>query len=125
MDMGSFVVGLLIGVIAVVLILRTHSAREIRKRTKEDFDKNFSKWSRQIWARHTLRFPESIQMLSPQFCAIYAEAAAAEAGELIQICGLGYGKALEFLMKDYAKRENPDLHRDRAVHPWKVCKTVY
>jgi hypothetical protein len=47
-------------------------------------------------------FSESISSLSPSFCEIYLQAMAAEAHGLDQICGVGYRKALEFLIKDYA-----------------------
>jgi hypothetical protein len=46
-------------------------------------------------------FEQSIRDISPAFCEIYNEAAAAEAGGLKQICGVGYRKAVEFLVKDY------------------------
>ncbi|CAM4463867.1 DUF4145 domain-containing protein [Paenibacillus xylanexedens] len=39
--------------------------------------------------------------LSPNFIKIYNQAAAAELGELTEICGAGYRKSLEFLIKDY------------------------
>src|SRR5207249_6108225 len=31
---------------------------------------------------------------------------------LNQVCGVGYGKALEFLIKDYAKHENPNARAE-------------
>lgn len=42
-----------------------------------------------------------IVALSPNFVAIATEAKAAEEMALLQICGPGYRKALEFLIKDY------------------------
>ena len=40
--------------------------------------------------------------LSPSFVKIYNEAYAAEQMSLMEVCGVGYRKALEFLVKDYA-----------------------
>lgn len=46
-------------------------------------------------------FNETIQSISSSFVSIYNEAYAAEQMGLYQICGVGYRKALEFLVKDY------------------------
>ena len=51
--------------------------------------------------------PEEVAKLSPQFVAIYGEAAVAEARGLPQIAGCGYRKALEFLVKDFCIMEKP------------------
>jgi hypothetical protein len=47
------------------------------------------------------KFTQDIELLSPSFCTIYKEAAHAEDMGLTQICGGGFRKALEFLIKDY------------------------
>jgi len=52
-------------------------------------------------------FAEIIQKLSPSFCKIFNESLAAEQQELLQICGVGYRKALEFLVKDYLIERRP------------------
>ena len=46
-------------------------------------------------------FPETIQAISPQFRIIFNQALQAEENKLDQICGPGYRKALEFLVKDF------------------------
>lgn len=46
-------------------------------------------------------FSEAITSLSPNFVSIYKQAALAESLGLDQICGIGYRKAIEFLVKDY------------------------
>lgn len=46
-------------------------------------------------------FNGTIKDVSPQFCDIYNQAYAAEQIGLEQITGVGYRKALEFLIKDY------------------------
>jgi len=47
-------------------------------------------------------FNEHINSVSPNFTIIYNEALSAEQQNLKEICGVGYRKALEFLIKDYA-----------------------
>ena len=47
-------------------------------------------------------FSEIIKTISPQFSIIYNQAYFAEQNNLNQITGVGYRKALEFLIKDYA-----------------------
>lgn len=46
-------------------------------------------------------FSETINRVSPSFQNIYNQSLKAENDELNQICGPGYRKALEFLIKDY------------------------
>ncbi|MFH2125995.1 MAG: hypothetical protein ABIK12_05735 [Pseudomonadota bacterium] len=47
------------------------------------------------------QFEEEISGLSPDFVKIYQQAHVAEKHNLDEICGVGYRKALEFLIKDY------------------------
>jgi len=47
-------------------------------------------------------FSEHINTVSPNFTIIYNESFSAEQQNLKEICGVGYRKALEFLIKDYA-----------------------
>jgi hypothetical protein len=49
-----------------------------------------------------------IKAVSPDFVAIFGEAEVAEKYGLGLICGPGYKKALEFLIKDYVIRAHPD-----------------
>jgi hypothetical protein len=57
-------------------------------------------------------FPTEITALSPKFVEIFNEAAAAEAAGLLEIAGPGYGKALEFLVKDYLIEAHPAAAED-------------
>lgn len=57
-------------------------------------------------------FSETISGLSPGFVEIYNEAKTAGAFDLMQIVGIGYRKALEFLVKDYATFRNPAQEAD-------------
>lgn len=47
-------------------------------------------------------FSDAIKQLSPNFVQIYHQSEHSEADNLSEICGMGYRKALEFLIKDYA-----------------------
>ncbi|ANH83093.1 hypothetical protein A8C56_20795 [Niabella ginsenosidivorans] len=53
-------------------------------------------------------FSNTIKGISVQFEIIYNQAYSAEQQNLIEICGVGYRKALEFLIKDYAIQNHPD-----------------
>lgn len=50
----------------------------------------------------------SICKLSPKFVEIFHQAEKAENFELTELCGIGYRKALEFLVKDYAISIHPE-----------------
>ncbi|GAA4448677.1 hypothetical protein GCM10023189_06890 [Nibrella saemangeumensis] len=52
-------------------------------------------------------FSDEIAKISSGFIKIYNEAYAAEQQGLTEICGVGYRKALEFLIKDYAIKKHP------------------
>jgi len=49
----------------------------------------------------------TIQAVSPDFVTIYGEAERAEQSGFKLVCGPGYRKALEFLIKDYVIRSHP------------------
>ncbi len=55
---------------------------------------------------------EEIRNLSPNFVETYGQAAAAEQYKLNQVAGVGYRKALEFLIKDYCIARHPDSRRN-------------
>jgi hypothetical protein len=60
-------------------------------------------------------FPENIKSISPSFCSIYAQAKSAEEQGLSDICGVGYRKALEFLIKDYLINKKAELGLDKET----------
>lgn len=84
-------------------------SNKLNDRIIEEMDLQFSLLQNGLL--YSRDFSDAIQRISPLFCQIYGEARAAEKGHLTQICGVGYGKALEFLIKDYAKLENPGLEQ--------------
>lgn len=53
------------------------------------------------------KFGDEINNLSPSFQVIYNQSLEAEEIGLNEICGMGYRKALEFLVKDFAIKNNP------------------
>ena len=57
-------------------------------------------------------FGPIINEISPAFCDIYNQAYAAQQMNLFQICGVGYRKALEFLIKDYILSFMEDEKKD-------------
>lgn len=66
----------------------------------------------QTYDSNEKQFTQDIRELSPRFVEIYLQANKAEKMGLTQICGMGYRKALEVLVKEYAIYKNPD---DEAV----------
>lgn len=56
----------------------------------------------------------SINKISPNFEVLFSQAEEAEKAKLDQICGMGYRKSLEFLIKDYAVYKHP-ADKDKIV----------
>lgn len=55
-----------------------------------------------------MEFSEHIKVISPKFVDIYNKSEKAESEGLYEICGMGYRKALDFLIKDFWILQNPD-----------------
>ena len=73
-------------------------------------DNNEFYFARTLLGKHKRKeFSELISSLSASFVEIYNEASSAEENGLNQICGVGYRKALEFLIKDYIIFKDKDL----------------
>lgn len=70
-------------------------------------------------------FDQKISDLSPQFVKIYNQALAAEYSHLDEIAGIGYRKALEFLIKDFAIHEHPDDEETIKAKPLAQCIKTY
>ena len=58
-----------------------------------------------------VNLPKNIEKVSPMFVEIYSQAEVAETENLDLIAGVGYRKAAEFLIKDYAISKNPDKEK--------------
>ena len=77
------------------------------------------------WSLEKEEFPAVINKFSPKFSEIYNEAIGAEKRGYKNICGAGYRKALEFLIKDYLINE---IHNDPAAireEPLGACINRY
>lgn len=71
------------------------------------------------------QFSENIIALSPEFNKIYNQSLHAEQASLSEICGVGYRKALEFLIKDFCISENaPDTEKIKKM-PLMQCISAY
>lgn len=70
-------------------------------------------------------FDSGIEDLSPQFVKIYNQSLAAESSGLDEIAGLGYRKAVEFLVKDFCIHQNPDGEETIKELPLSQCITRY
>lgn len=68
---------------------------------------------------------DEVGALSPQFIDIFGQAEEAEAHGLIEICGLGYRKSLEFLIKDFCMAENPSEIEEIKSLPLAQCITRF
>ena len=64
-------------------------------------------------------------MVSPEFVTIYQQAVQAEKSGLDQIAGIGYRRALEFLVKDYCKQRHPEKAQAIENAPLSNCIRDY
>ncbi len=71
------------------------------------------------------QFSNEIKELSETFVCIYNEAYFAEQEKLFEICGVGYRKALEFLIKDYSVKKNPNDEEKIKRMPLAQCIEKY
>lgn len=69
-------------------------------------------------------FSEDIATISPAFVEIYNQAYAAQQLDLTDICGVGYRKALEFLIKDYIISGKTDESEIEAIKSKKLGKCI-
>lgn len=64
---------------------------------------------------HPRRFDDLIKGISPDFVLIYNQALKAENDNLDQICGPGYRKAFEYLIKDYLIKKISDVAVQKEI----------
>jgi len=67
------------------------------------------------------KFSDTIKGISEAFVKIYQQASSAEQDCFFEICGVGYRKAIEFLVKDYAIRKFPDKTTEIEQKPLGGC----
>ena len=70
-------------------------------------------------------FSSDIEKLSPNFVSIYNDSLHAESLGMTSICGMGYRKALEFLVKDFAISNNPDSEKEITELALAKCIDTY
>lgn len=70
-------------------------------------------------------FSKAISDLSPDFVSIYNESLQAEELGLDSICGMGYRKSLEFLLKDYIIHKNPSKRNEVSTKMLMACINDY
>jgi len=70
-------------------------------------------------------FTENLLKISKSFVTIYNQAYTAEQYKLDEIWGVGYRKALEFLIKDYLKINKPNEIEDIEKKPLGKCINDY
>lgn len=98
----------------------------------QDIDDEYTfKWEKSKvypYKKEIVTFKDTIERISPSFGLIYNQAKSAEDMGLDEICGIGYRKSLEFLIKDYAKSkypENNEEHEKIEKKPLKQCIDTY
>ena len=70
---------------------------------------------------------DKISDISPEFVNIYNESLKAEGIGLLKICGCGYRKAIEFLVKDYiisSNKDNEDFNINDIKKSTRVIKLI-
>jgi len=77
------------------------------QRRPQTFETPFELSSLEPKYPNKLTFPDEISEISPSYCSIFSQAHIAEDIKLPDIAGPGYGKALEFLVKDYLIKRFP------------------
>lgn len=69
--------------------------------------------------------PEFVQRISRNYCEIFQECYRAEVEGLHQLAGVGYRKALEFLIKDYLVSRQPEERAAIEEAPLALCIERY
>lgn len=64
---------------------------------------------------HTTRFSADISDLSSDFVTVYNQTELAEAHGLDELCGMGYRRALEFLVDAYIRHIKPDANIEASL----------
>lgn len=70
-------------------------------------------------------FSDNISSLSPQFVKIFNQAYQAESLGLLEICGIGYRRSLEFLVKDYVIHKDPSKSEEVKSLPLSKVVSEY
>ncbi|EPM6964166.1 MULTISPECIES: DUF4145 domain-containing protein [Vibrio] len=71
------------------------------------------------------KFDERVYKVSSSFVEIFNQSANAEANGLSEVCGMGYRKALEFLIKDYCIASHTNETETIKAMPLMQCINKY
>jgi hypothetical protein len=71
------------------------------------------------------KFSTEVESVSKNFVESYRQAEEADARGLDQVCGLGYRKAVEYLIKDYCIRQSPKEEAQIKAMPVSQCITKH
>jgi hypothetical protein len=77
------------------------------------------------WSVEEKDFTQEVMQISEKFPLIYNQAKEAENRGLKEICGAGYRRALEFLIKDYLKKEGVEKSKIIEATPLGTCIERY
>lgn len=89
----------------VAILYCQHCRNPFVAKYSSNSNKPFSVLPKSFAARS---FEKELEALSPGFVNAYNQAAFAEANEMTELAGMGYRRALEFLVKDYLVHRAPD-----------------
>lgn len=101
---------------AIVSVYRCTSCNSLftlwSKHKAESSEDHESGWSCDVqntypFNIHVTEFSDEINVLSPEFVSIYNQTELAESQTLNDLCGMGYRRALEFLVDSYIRRIRP------------------
>lgn len=70
-------------------------------------------------------FIDELLELSPSFVQIYTEANCAEKSGMLSLCGIGYRKSMDYLIRDYAISINPEKSDEIASLNLSQCIQKY
>lgn len=94
--------------------------------TVKEAGKNFYSFSEAVpLTIETTDYDGRIKDISKDFVAVYRQAEEAELRNLKLVCGPGYRKALEFLIKDYVISRNPSKDDSIKKMPLGQCISNY
>ena len=85
---------------------------------------NISVLNQYPYPKKQFTFSPELTKLSPQFVKIYNQALQSEAYKLDELSGIGYRKALEFLIKDYLISQATDKNEQEKIRKENLSQAV-
>lgn len=120
------VYGFISDILQVVFVCPNENCRRIFVGYyKPNPDKVYTLFSTSKGYVEKVEINQVIQDISPAFVKIFQEAYAAENQNLLEICGVGYRKALEFLVKDYIIKNHKTQEEEIKKKNLSSCISEY